>query len=312
MAKDLTGANQSSVSEFILLGFSSQPQMQKLLFTIFLTMYLMTLLGNSLIIILIRTDSRLHTPMYFFLANLSFLDISYSTTIGPQMLIHLLSQRKTISFAGCATQMYVFLSLGITECVLYAVMAYDRYAAICHPLRYTLIMSKPLCLKMAAGSWACGFFFATMHTGFTMQLPYCGPNEINHFFCEVPAILELACADTRVNELVDFVVGVIVLMIPLSFIVVSYAFVLAAIWSIRSAEGKSKAFSTCTSHITVVTLFYGAAMFTYMRPASSYEPERDKKFSLFYNVVTALLNPFIYSLRNNDVKGALVKLVFKQ
>ncbi|XP_063152469.1 olfactory receptor 2D3-like [Candoia aspera] len=308
MANNLWG-NKSSVSEFILLGFSAKPQMQLFLFALFLILYLMILLGNGLIISLIRIDSRLHIPMYFFLANLSFLDISYSSTTVPQMLLHLLSKRKTISFAGCTAQMYIFLSLGITECVLYAVMAYDRYVAICHPLHYANIMSKSICVKMAAGSWACGFLFAMVHTGFTMRLPYCGPNEINHFFCEVPAVLELACADTHVNEMVDFVLGVILLMTPLSLIVASYIFILGAILRIRSAGGKFKAFSTCTSHITVVTLFYGAAMFTYMRPASSYKPERDKKFSLFYNVVSALLNPCIYSLRNKEVKGALGKLV---
>ncbi|KAM6473974.1 LOW QUALITY PROTEIN: olfactory receptor 2D3-like [Liasis olivaceus] len=283
--------------------------MQLFLFAVFLILYLMILLGNGLIINLIRTDSRLHTPMYFFLANLSFLDISYSSTTVPQMLLHLFKEKKTISFAGCTAQMYISLSLGITECVLYAVMAYDRYVAICHPLHYTNVMSKSVCVKMAAGSWACGFLCAMMHTGFTMSLPYCGSNEINHFFCEVPAILELACADTHVNEVVDFVLGVILLMTPLSLIVASYIFILGAILRIRSAEGKFKAFSTCTSHITVVTLFYGAAIFVYMRPASSYKPERDKKFSLFYNVVSALLNPCIYSLRNKEVKGALCKLV---
>ncbi|XP_070592802.1 olfactory receptor 2A1/2A42-like [Erythrolamprus reginae] len=308
MANHLPWENKSSVSEFILLGFSTRPQTQRFLFALFLILYLMIVLGNGLIINLIRIDSRLHTPMYFFLANLSFLDISYSSTTMPQLLIHLLLKRKTISVAGCTAQMYIFLSLGISECVLYAVMAYDRYVAICHPLHYTIMMSKSICVKMAVGSWTCGFLFAMMHTGFTMRLPYCGPNEINHFFCEVPAILELACADTRVNEVVDFVLGVILLMSPLSLIVISYVFILRAILKIRSAEGKFKAFSTCTSHITVVTLFYGAAMFMYMRPASSYKAERDKKFSLFYNVISALLNPCIYSLRNKEIKGALCKV----
>lgn len=312
MVKGLTWKNQSFVSEFILLGFTSQPEMKLILFAVFLIMYLIILLGNGAIIILVKTDLRLHTPMYFFLVNLSFLDISYTTTTMPQMLVHLLFKSKAISYAGCAAQMYIFLSLGITECVLYAVMAYDRYAAICHPLRYTIIMSSSVCIKMAVGSWVCGFLFAIMHTGFTMRLPYCGPNEINHFFCEAPAVQQLACADTWANELVDFVLGIILLTTPLSLIVVSYIFILVAVLRIHSAEGKLKTFSTCTSHITVVTLFYGSAMFMYMRPASSYKPERDKMFSLFYHVVSALLNPLIYSLRNKDVKGALVKLVCKQ
>uniref|UniRef100_A0A452IQI6 G-protein coupled receptors family 1 profile domain-containing protein n=1 Tax=Gopherus agassizii TaxID=38772 RepID=A0A452IQI6_9SAUR len=303
--------NLFSVPEFILLGFSSQPGMQLLLFAVFLAIYLAILFENSLIFVLIRIDSHLHMPMYFFLANLSFLDISYTTITVPQMLLHLLSKEKNISYIGCIIQMYIFLSLGITECILYAVMAYDRYVAICHPLHYTLIMSRSVCVKMAASSWVGGFFFAMVHTGITMRLPYCGPNEIKHFFCEVPAILKLACADTRVTEVVVFVMGVILLMTPVFLILVSYVFILVAL-RISAAEGRLKAFSTCTAHITMVTLFCGAAVFMYMHPASSYSPERDKYFSFFYNVVCALLNPLIYSLRNKDVKGALVKLMGKK
>ncbi|XP_027690291.2 olfactory receptor 2A12 isoform X1 [Chelonia mydas] len=310
--RNLTWQNRSSVSEFILLGFSSQPGMQLLLFAVFLAIYLAILFGNSLIFALIRIDSHLHMPMYFFLANLSFLDISYTTTTVPQMLLHLLSKKKSISYTGCIIQMYIFLSLGITECTLYTVMAYDRYMAICHPLHYTLIMSMSVCVKMAASSWVGRFFFAMVHTSVTMRLPYCGPNEINHFFCEVLAILKLACADTRVTEMVVFVMGVILLMIPVFLILVSYVFILMAILRISSVEGRFKAFSTCTAHITMVTLSYGAAMFMYMHPASNYAPERDKYFSFFYSVVSSLLNPLIYSLRNKDVKGALVKLMGKK
>ncbi|XP_006037053.2 olfactory receptor 2A1/2A42-like [Alligator sinensis] len=301
-------ANTTSVSEFILLGFSSHPKMQLLLFVLFLAIYLATLFGNSLLIALVKTDSRLHTPMYFFLANLSFLDISYTTTTVPQMLVHLLSTKRSISYVACVAQMYIFLCLGIIECILYAVMAYDRYVAICHPLRYTVIMNRSVCIKMVIGIWVCGLFFTTLIVSFTTRLPYCNLNEINHFFCEVPAILKLACADTHLAELVIFVVAVIVLLTPLSLILISYVFILEAILRISSGEGRFKTFSTCTSHITVVTLFYGAAMFMYMRPASSYSPERDKKFSLFYNVVSALLNPLIYSLRNKEVKGAVLKM----
>ncbi|XP_025051450.1 putative olfactory receptor 13C6 [Alligator sinensis] len=185
--------NTTSVSEFILLGLSSHPNTQLVLFVFFLAIYLATLFGNSLLIALVKSDSRLHTPMYFFLANLSFLDISYTTTTVPQMLVHLLSTKRSISYVACVAQMYVFLSLGISECILYAVMAYDRYVAICHPLRYTVIMSRSVCVKMAISFWVSGFFFAMLNTGFTMRLPYCNLNEINHFFCEVPAILKLAC-----------------------------------------------------------------------------------------------------------------------
>ncbi|XP_059570980.1 olfactory receptor 2A12-like [Alligator mississippiensis] len=303
--------NKTSVSEFILLGFSSRPETQLLLFVLFLIIYLVTLFGNSLLIALVKTDSRLHTPMYFFLANLSFVDISYTTTTVPQMLFHLLSTKKSISFTSCVAQMYIFLSLAITECILYAVMAYDRYVAICHPLRYTIIMNRSVCIKMAISFWVSGFFFATLNTGFTMRLPYCNLNEINHFFCEVPAILKLACADTHLTELVVFVMAVIILLTPLSLILISYVFILEAILRISSGEGRFKTFSTCTSHITVVTLFYGAGIFMYMRPASSYSPERDKMFSLLYNVVSALLNPLIYSLRNKEVKAAVLKMMGK-
>ncbi|XP_059570982.1 olfactory receptor 5A2-like [Alligator mississippiensis] len=243
--------NATSVSEFILLGLSSHPKTQLVLFVFFLAIYLVTLFGNSLLIALVKSDSRLHTPMYFFLANLSFLDISYTTTTVRQMLVHLLSTKRSISYVACVAQMYIFLSLGISECILYAVMAYDQYVAICHPLRYTVIMSRSVCVKMAIRFWVSGFFFAMLNTGFTMRLPYC------------------------------------------------------------SAEGKIKAFSTCTSHITVMTLFYGAGMFIYMCPASSYSPERDNMFSLLYNVVSALLNPLIYSLRNKEVKGAVLKMMSK-
>ncbi|XP_059570120.1 olfactory receptor 2K2-like [Alligator mississippiensis] len=303
--------NSTSVSEFILLGFSSQPKTQLLLFVLFLTIYLATLFGNSLLITLVINDSRLHTPMYFFLANLSFVDIGYTTTTVPQMLVHLFSTKKSIAYTACVAQMYIFLCLGIIECILYAVMAYDRYVAICHPLRYTVIMNRSVYVKMAISSRVSGFLSATIHTGFTMRLPYCSFSEVNHFFCKVPAILKLACADTRLTELVIFVMAVILLLTPLSLILISYVFILEAILRISSAEGKIKAFSTCTSHITVVTLFYGAAMFMYVRPASSYSPERDKMFSLLYNVVSALLNPLIYSLRNKEVKGAVLKMMGK-
>ncbi|XP_059570101.1 olfactory receptor 2K2-like [Alligator mississippiensis] len=302
--------NSTSVSEFILLGFSSQPKTQLLLFVFFLTIYLATLFGHSLLIALVKTDSRLHTPVYFFLANLSFLEISYTTTTVPQMLVHLLSTKKSIFYAACVAQMFIFLSLAIIECILYAAMAYDRYVAICHPLRYTIIRNRSVCVKMAISFWVSGFLLSIMNTGFTMRFPYC-LNEINHFFCEVPAILKLACADTRLTEQVTLLMAVILLLTPLSLILISYVFILEAILRISSAEGRFKAFSTCTSHITVVTLFYGTAVYMYMRPASSYSPEWDKTFSLLYNVVSGLLNPLIYSLRNKEVKGAVLKMMGK-
>lgn len=307
--QDFLWGNHSSLTEFILLGFSRNPKINFILFSVFLFFYLITLLGNGLIITLIRMDSRLHTPMYFFLSVLSILDLGYVTTTVPQMLIHLVCKKKTISYVGCVAQMYVFLMLGITESWLFAVMAYDRYMAICHPLRYKVIMSPLLCGSMVVfcGFW--GISCALIYTVSAMILPYCGPNEINHFFCEVPAVLKLACADTSLNDQVDFILGFILLLVPLSLIIIVYINIFATILRIRSAQGQLKAFSTCASHITVVTMFSIPCMVMYMRPGSEASPEEDKKLALFYNVISAFLNPIIYSLRNKDVKRAFVKVI---
>ena len=301
--------NQSSVTEFILLGFSFSPKTTPLFFSAFLTTYLLIILGNGLIIILIALDSHLHTPMYFFIVTLSMLDLGYTTTTMPQMLAHLESQRKTISFASCVAQMYIFLVLGITESWLFAIMSIDRYVAICHPLRYKVVMSPWLCRVMVlfCGLW--GVVSALVYTVFAMHLPYCGPNKINHFFCEVPAVLKLACADTSVNDQVDFILGFSVILVPLSLILVIYINIFIAILRIRSAQGRLKAFSTCASHITVVTMFCVPAMVMYMKPGSEASPEEDKKLALFYNVLSAFLNPIIYSLRNKDVKRAFLKVM---
>ena len=307
--QDFLWENQSSVSEFILLGFSKDSQINAILFNVFLFLYVSTLVGNGLIVTLIHRDSRLHTPMYFFLGVLSMLDMSYVTTTVPQMLVNLVYPRRTISWGACAAQMFIFLILGIAECVLYAIMAYDRYMAICFPLHYTLLMSRPICIKMVTVCWLISIAGALIYTVFTMRLPYCGPHKINHFFCEVPAVLKLACADTSLNDRLDFILGFILLLIPLSFILVSYVRIFVSILSIRSPQGRVKSFSTCVSHITVVTMFYGPAMIMYMRPGSWYDPERDKKLALFYNVVSAFLNPIIYSLRNKDVKRAFLKVL---
>ncbi|CAO2588739.1 Olfactory receptor 2A12 [Lemmus lemmus] len=304
----IPGQNQSWVSEFILLGFSSDPTTNSILFIVFLLIYLSSVMGNGLIILLICMDTQLHTPMYFFLCILAMLDMGYVTTTMPQMLVHLLAHSQTISFAGCWLQMYMFGALGITECTLFVVMAYDRYVAICHPLRYKVIMRPWLCGTMVifCGLW--GISCSLVYTVFTMRLPYCGPNEINHFFCEVPAVLKLACADTSINDQVDFILGFILLLVPLSFILASYVCIFATILRIRSVQGRLKAFSTCASHITVVTMFCGPAMFMYMNPGANASPERDKKLALFYNVISAFLNPIIYSLRNKDVKRAFLKV----
>ncbi|KAM5246799.1 olfactory receptor 6N1-like [Ctenodactylus gundi] len=300
--------NQSFVTEFILLGFPLGPQATTLLFSAFLLIYLLTILGNSFVTILICRDTHLHTPMYFFIGILSMLDLGYTSTTVPQMLAHLASKKKTISFSSCVAQMYIFLVLGVTESWLFAIMSIDRYVAICHPLRYKVLMSPWLCMLMAifCGLW--GVTSALVYTIFAMRLPYCGPNKINHFFCEVPAVLKLACADTSANDRVDFILGFCVILVPLSLILVIYVNIFIAILKIRSAQGQLKAFSTCASHITVVTMFCVPAMVMYMKPGSRASPEEDKKLALFYNVVSAFLNPIIYSLRNKDVKRAFLKV----
>ncbi|XP_049631467.1 olfactory receptor 2A12-like [Suncus etruscus] len=305
----LVWQNNSWVSEFILLGFSRDPMTNQILFIAFLILYLSSVLGNGLIITLVCMDMHLHTPMYFFLCILSFLDLGYITITIPQMLVHLLAHSQAISFGGCWMQMYMFSALGLTECMFFVVMAYDRYVAICYPLRYTVILNWRLCTQMTAGTWAFGFFFSLIHTIFTMNLPYCGPNTVNHYFCEGPSVRSLACMDTHLIELVDLVISVFMVVTPLSLIVASYVRIALSILKIKSTRGRCKAFSTCASHLTVVTFFYVPAIYIYMRPNSSYSPERDKQVSLFYNVFTAFLNPVVYSLRNKDIKGAFLKVV---
>ncbi|XP_066470948.1 olfactory receptor 2A12-like isoform X2 [Tiliqua scincoides] len=259
-------------------------------------------MGNAIILMLIRLDSRLHTPMYFFLSHLACVDICYTSSTVPQMLVNLHSPKQTISLVSCAIQMHVFLTLAITECILLAVMAYDRYVAICHPLHYTFLMNKRVCLKLAMASWICGLLLPVTHTVLTWRLPFCGSNVIDHFFCEMPALLKLACADTSIAEKVTSVGCIFTLLIPISFIMMTYVRILVAILKIQSAQGQHKAFSTCASHMIVVVLFYGSAIFMYMRPKSSHSPSQDKMISLFYSIVTPMFNPMIYSLRNKEVE----------
>ena len=300
--------NHTSVAEFIFLGLSQDSQTQVLLFILFLIIYLLTVLGNLLIIILIFTDSQLHTPMYFFLRNLSFADLWFSTSIVPQVLAHFLVKKKTISFVGCMTQVIVFLLVGCTECALLAVMSYDRYVAVCKPLHYSAIVTHQVCLQLTIGSWASGAVVSLVDTTFTFQLPYQGQNIINHYFCEPPALLKLASADTYRTEMAIFAMGVAILLAPVCLILVSYWNIISTVVQMQAGEGRLKAFSTCGSHLIVVVLFYGSGIFTYMRPNSKTTKERDKMISVFYTVVTPMLNPIIYSLRNKDVKGALRKL----
>ncbi|XP_063159170.1 olfactory receptor 2D3-like [Candoia aspera] len=301
--------NITAVSEFVLVGLTNHRKMQILLFVAILIIYLFTLVGNFVIIMLVQTDSRLHTPMYFFLTHLSGLEICYVSSTVPQMLVHLFSGNGTISFICCTTQMYIALSLGSTEGLLLGVMAYDRYLAICHPFYYAVAMDKWRQLQLTTASWVAGFLLSMMNVGCTLRLPFCGPNRINHFFCELPVVLKLACADTYVTESIIFGAAVLILLVPLSVILTSYGLILSTVLQMQSAAGRSKAFSTCASHLAVVTLFYGTVISMYMRPWSSRTPDSNKKIAVFYIVVTPLLNPIIYTLRNKDVHGALAKIL---
>ncbi|XP_069062395.1 olfactory receptor 10A7-like [Pleurodeles waltl] len=298
--------NQSFVTEFILAGLSNNPTTEIILFVLFLVIYLCALTGNLLIVTVIQVDSRLHTPMYFFLSNLSFVDITYTSIIVPKMLELFLSPRKVISFVGCMTQVYIYLFLGETECLLLAAMAYDRYVAICNPLHYMIIMNKTACLKLAGIAWMCGFVISLIDIYITVRLPFCGPNYIDHFFCEIPVVLKLACADISLNEVIMVAGASLLLIVPLILVLISYFRIITAILKMHSVEGRRKTFSTCASHLVVVTIFYGTAMVLYMKPRSEHTTS-DKAVSVFYTIITPMLNPLIYSLRNKDVKQAIGK-----
>ncbi|XP_021024486.1 olfactory receptor 2D3 [Mus caroli] len=303
--------NQSFVDEFVLLGLSQDAQTQILLFILFFIVYILTVLGNLLIIVLILMDSRLHTPMYFFLRNLSFADLCFSNSIVPQVLSHFLVKRKTISFWGCVTQVIVSLQIGCTECALLAVMSYDRYVAVCKPLHYSTIMTQQLCLQLALGSWASGLLVCLVDIAVAFHLPYRGQNIVSHYFCELPALLKVASADTYSTEMAIFAMGVVILLAPVSLILISYWNIISTVIQMQSGEGRLKVFSTCGSHLIVVVLFYGSAIFNYMQPNTKTRKKQDKIMSVFYTVVTPMLNPIIYSLRNKDVKSAFRKLAAK-
>ncbi|XP_053546346.1 putative olfactory receptor 2B8 [Bombina bombina] len=304
--------NNTVVNEFILLGFSNNPQTQIILFLLFTIVYLIILVGNFLIITVTLTDKNLQTPMYLFLTNLSFLDICYSTSTVPRILRDLMSTKKAISFGQCAAQLYISLSLGETECILLAVMGYDRYIAICYPLHYTAIFNRTTCIRIAAGTWICGFLLSICHVALTLNVDLCGNNKINHFVCEVPEILSLGCENIILIEFVIFLVGVIILMIPITFIIISYIRIIIAILKITSSAGQQKAFSTCGSHMIVVTLFYGSAMAAYMKPHSKSLSDTNKIIAVFYFIITPMLNPLIFTLRNKEVKTALKKVRLKE
>ncbi|XP_043859309.1 LOW QUALITY PROTEIN: olfactory receptor 2B11-like [Dromiciops gliroides] len=304
-------SNESLPDVFILLGFSDHAWLELPLFLILLFSYPLAMLGNISIILVCKLDRHLHSPMYFFLTNLSFLDICYTTSIVPQMLFNLGSSKKTISYMGCAIQLYFFHFMGASECLLLAVMSLDRYVAICKPLCYTLIMKHQICILLVSIVWLSGLTYAVSEATLTLQLPLCGHNELDHLVCEIPVLIKAACGDKSSNELGLFVVCVFFLAVPLALVIASNAYIGRAFKKIKSAEGRKKAFGTCSSHLIVVLLFYGPAISMYLQPPSSMSRDQPKFMALFYGVVTPTLNPFIYTLRNKDVKGALGNLLRK-
>ncbi|XP_073493803.1 olfactory receptor 5V1-like [Phyllobates terribilis] len=302
-------SNQTSPERFFLLGLSNVLYLKVICFIMFFIMYLTTLSGNILLIVVVRINSKLQTPMYIFLSNLSVIDICFSSNIVPIILINTLSEDRSISLLGCAVQMYFHMELGGTECVLLAIMAYDRFVAICRPLHYQTIINKRMCACFASISWAVGLANSLIHTLLTFQLPFC-KFHVNHFFCEMPPFFQLSCKDTRTNEIVMQVAGLIIIMCAFFLTVISYVHIIFTILKIHSSQGRQKAFSTCTSHLTVVSVYYGTIMFMYLKPRSTYSPEMGKIVSILYTVVTPMLNPIIYSMRNKEVKDTIkIKLL---
>ncbi|XP_074083761.1 olfactory receptor 5B21-like [Macrotis lagotis] len=301
--------NCSEVTEFILLGLTDDPKLHLPLFLVFLSIYLLTLVGNLGMMVLIYSDSRLHTPMYFFLSNLSLVDLGYSSAVAPKTAAALYSGNKVISYSECAAQFFFFVGFATVECYLLASMAYDRHAAVCKPLHYTTTMTANVCICLVIGSYFCGFVNASIHTGDTFSLSFCSSNVVHHFFCDIPPLLALSCSDTHISELVVFFVVGFNVFFTLLVILISYLFIFIAILRMQSAEGRQKAFSTCASHLTAVSIFYGTIIFMYLQPGSSHSMDTDKIASVFYTVVIPMLNPLIYSLRNKEVKNAFSKMI---
>ncbi|XP_012871850.1 PREDICTED: olfactory receptor 1468-like [Dipodomys ordii] len=308
----MMGRNQTIISEFLLLGLPIQPEHQHLFYALFLTMYLVTVLGNGLITVLIRLDSHLHTPMYWFLTNLSFSDLCFSSVTMPELLKNMQSQVPAIPYAGCLTQMYFFLFFADLESFLLVAMAYDRYVAICFPLHYTSIMSPKLCVGLVVLSWVLTMSHAMVHTLLVTRLAFCENNVIPHFFCDLSALVKLACSDTHVNELVIFIMGGLVVVIPFLLITVSYARIISSILKVPSSRGIHKVLSTCGSHLSVVSLFYGTIIGLYLCPSADNSTLKETVMAMMYTVVTPMLNPFIYSLRNRDMKGALGRILSRK
>ncbi|XP_004406221.1 PREDICTED: olfactory receptor 6M1-like [Odobenus rosmarus divergens] len=297
--------NKTRVTEFILLGFQNEKEVEILLFSAFLLMYMTSLIGNTMIILLVCGDYRLHSPMYFFVANLSFLEVAITSTVVSKMLANTFSLTKAISFVGCLTQSFFYFLLGSTEFFILAVMSFDRYIAICNPLRYAIIMNKQTCILLLLGSYVGAFLSILASSILTAPLPFCGPNIINHFFCDSGPVLKLVCADISLAELADFISSAMLLLGSLLLTGVSYMYIIITILRIPTVQGRQKAFSTCVSHITVVTLYYGSSIFIYVRPKKGNVMDVNKFATVLNTIVTPMLNPFIYSLRNEKVKESL-------
>ncbi|KAM8976905.1 olfactory receptor 6N1-like [Pelodytes ibericus] len=304
---DTSNLTVTSVTEFIIFGFPNLQRYPILLFCVFLGIYLFTVAGNGIILLLILLDHRLQTPMYFFVSNLSFLDISYTSVTVPKMLAKFSMNSNTISFIGCLLQMYCFLSLAAAECLLLSIMAYDRYLAICSPFHYSTIMTKTLYITLSSVAWCGGFTSIVVLLVLAFRLPFCGPNIIHHYYCDHPPLLQLACTDTSFNVAIGSSLGAFIILISFTFIVVSYIKIILVILKIASHDGRKKTFSTCASHFAVVNLFFLPLIFMYVRPKASYSSDVDSLVAMFYTVLTPMMNPIIYSLRNNDIKESFRK-----
>ncbi|XP_004429516.1 PREDICTED: olfactory receptor 12-like [Ceratotherium simum simum] len=315
--KSELNSTYSEVTEFILLGFRTPPKLQILLFLVFLLLYMVTVVGNISMIIVIKMDSRLQTPMYFFLRKLSYLDLCYSTVIAPNTLANFLSNEKNISYNGCAAQLFFFALCVTIESFLLAVMAFDRFSAICSPLLYPVRMSQNVCVRLVTGSCICGCINSMIQTGFTFSLRFCGENRLDHFFCDLPALIKISCVDTFVNKIVPYILSALIIITTTTGILVSYASILSTVLKIPSTHGRSKTFSTCGSRIAVVSLFYGTVFFMYAQPGVASSPEQSKIVgatgpALLYTLIIPMLNSLIYSLRNRDVKDVMKRLLHRQ
>ncbi|XP_069460934.1 olfactory receptor 11L1-like [Ambystoma mexicanum] len=299
--------NATGVTEFLLLGFQVLPEVQPVLFTAFLIIYIITVAGNVLIVVMVSVDVRLHSPMYFFLGNLSFLEIWYPTTTVPTMIAGILTGGRRVSYAGCISQFYFFVSFAATECFLLTVMAYDRYVAICFPLHYTVLMEKKLCLKLVLSAWAGGFSPPVITIVLLCRLRFIGSQEIDHFFCEFAPLLKITCSETSVIEMYVFIIAASILSVPFSLIIISYAYIMSAILKIPSAVGRHRTFSTCSSHLTVVIIYFGTLITIYVSPTTGRYLNLNKALSLLYTVATPLMNPIIYALRNKEIQNTLSK-----